>query len=141
MEIENLEKILNGDIDLIDHVDVRDADLYENQVLITPRHVKQMLIDFLQGKVSSDDLKKWASFICLRGEYRCVLTPHAIDKKVTLQENKKYDEIADYYEDMMYVIQKLSTPEIDGEINEKTARQCLKELDKYKDNDMHQFFK
>lgn len=37
----------------------------------------------------------------------------------------------DYYEDMFYVIQCLSTPEIDGEVNEATVNQYLSELDKY----------
>ncbi len=134
MKIENLKKILNGDINLIDQVNVKDIALYEDNVLIKPIHVKKMLIDFLQGNISSDELTKWAKFICLRGEYICV--PISIPRV-----SNTFNEIADYYEDMMYVIQKLSTPEIDGEINEKTVRQYLKELDKYKGNDMHQFFK
>ena len=36
--------------------------------------------------------------------------------------------MADYYEDMFYVIQCLSTPEIDGEVNEKQVRLYLSEL-------------
>lgn len=58
MEISNLQKILNGDIDFIDYVNVKDIDLYENQVLNTPQHVSSMLVDFLQEKVSTDDLMK-----------------------------------------------------------------------------------
>jgi hypothetical protein len=76
-----------------------------------------MLNDYLAGKVNANDLTRWAMFICLRAEYG---TPDYLD-----------DEIADYYEDMFYVIQCLSTPEIDGEVNEERVRQYLSELDKY----------
>jgi len=122
LKIEHLKRILNGDID---HINVRDIALYEDNVLIQPRHVRKMLIDFLQGKISSEDLTKWAEFICLRGEY--VSVPTNIPPT-----SRKFDEIADYYEDMMYVIQRLSTPQIDGEVTEERVKQYLLELDQYK---------
>lgn len=134
MEKDNLIKILNGDIDLIDQVNVRDQEsLFKNRTTIRPKHVRKMLIDFLQGKINSDDLIKWAVFICLRTEYICV--PSGIPLS-----DPKLDEIADYYENMMYVIQRLSTPEIDGEVTKERVKQYLKELDKYKDDDMRGFF-
>ena len=57
-------------------------------------------------------------FICLRAEYYG--TPYSLD-----------DELADYFEDMFYVIQRLSTPEIDGEVNEGRVKKYLSELNKY----------
>ncbi len=117
MERTNLIKILNGDIDLIDHVNVRDVALFGVHVTIYPRDVRKMLLHFLNGQITSVDLNKWAQFITLRAEYCC---PHW-----------EIDKIADYYEDMMYVIQCLSTPEIDGEINESQVKQYLSELEKY----------
>ena len=76
-----------------------------------------MLSAFLDKKINAEDLTNWARFICIRGEY---CSPNYLD-----------DEIADYYEDMFYVIQRLSTPKIDGEVNEERVKQYLSELDKY----------
>jgi hypothetical protein len=117
MEQTDLLKILEGDISRIDSVNVEDVALYEVRVTVQPCHVRTMLNDYLAGKVNANDLTRWAMFICLRVEYG---TPDYLD-----------DEIAYYYEDMFYVIQCLSTPEIDGEVNEERVRQYLSELDKY----------
>tara|TARA_R110000868_G_scaffold368973_1_gene632214 strand:- start:1424 stop:1804 length:381 start_codon:yes stop_codon:yes gene_type:complete len=117
MEQIDLLKILEGDISRIDSVNVSDIALYEVRVTVEPRHIRTMLNDYLDCKVNAKDITRWASFICLRAEYG---TPNYLD-----------DEIADYYEDMFYVIQRLSTPEIDGEVNEERVRQYLSELDKY----------
>lgn len=117
MEKINLLKILEGDIALIDKVNVKDIALYEDRVTVEPRHVRNMLLDYLANKINSSDLTKWARFICLRGEYG---TPYYLD-----------DEMADFFEDMFYVIQRLSTPEIDGEITEERVKGYLLELEKY----------
>lgn len=127
MKKNDLIKILHGDIELIDRVNVGDvSEFNKNDVLIRPGHVRNMLHKFLRNEVSSEDLTKWAMFICLRCEYVCV--PEKYEPL-----SQKSDEIADYYEDMMYVIQKLSTPQIDGEVNEKSVREYLSELEKYRD--------
>lgn len=117
MDKQNLIDILNGDIDLISKVNERDIALYEMEVIVCPKHVKTMLTAYLDKKISAEDLTNWAGFICIRGEY---CSPNYMD-----------DEMADYYEDMFYVIQRLSTPEIDGEVNEERVMQYLSELDKY----------
>lgn len=118
MDKINLLKILEGNVSLIDRVNVNDVALSEDHVTVEPHHVRKMLKHYLAGQISSKDLTRWAIFICLRGEYYG--TPYSLD-----------DEMADYFEDMFYVIQRLSTPEIDGEVNEERVRQYLSELDKY----------
>jgi hypothetical protein len=120
MELSDLLKILHGDIPLISKVNERDVALYDMEVIVYPRDVKYMLRSYLEGKVNSDDLTNWAGFICIRGEY---CSPNYLD-----------DDIADYHEDMFYVIQRLSTPEIDGEVNEATVKSYLAELEKYPDD-------
>lgn len=120
MELNDLLKILQGDISLISKVNESDVALYDMEVIVYPRDVKYMLRAYLEGMISSDDLTNWARFICIRGEY---CSPNYLD-----------DDIADYYEDMFYVIQRLSTPEIDGEVNEATVKSYLAELDKYPDD-------
>lgn len=117
MDAINLLKILEGDISLIDQVNVHDVDLPDD-ILIEPRHVRRILKDYLAGKISSENLTRWAMFICSRFEY-CVVID-AFDF-----------ELADYFEDLFYVIQRLSTPLIDGAVNEERVRQYLSELDKY----------
>lgn len=120
MELNDLLKILHGDISLISKVNESDVALYDMEVIVYPRDVKYMLRAYLEGMISSDDLTNWARFICMRGEY---CSPNYLD-----------DDIADYYEDIFYVIQRLSTPEIDGEVNEATVKSYLAELDKYPDD-------
>jgi hypothetical protein len=120
MEQEPLLKILNGDLSYIDLVNLDDVALYEVRVTILPNHVRTMLTNYLAGKYSADDLTRWARFTCMRTEYG---SPNYLD-----------DEMADYYEDMFYVIQRLSTPEIDGEVNEASVKSYLAELDKYSDD-------
>ncbi len=117
MEKRDLIKILEGDVSHIDSVNVEDVALYEVRVTVEPQHVKKMLLNYLSGRCSAEDLTRWASFICMRGEYGSA--------------NYLDDEMADFYEDMFYVIQCLSTPEIDGDVNEKQVKLYLSELDKY----------
>ncbi len=84
-------------------------------IIVFPNQVKKILLSYLKNEMSDDALNIWAEFLCFRGEY------------VGNDDNE--DE--DYYEDMWYVVQKLSTPEIDGEITPDTVREYLRELDKY----------
>jgi hypothetical protein len=120
MERTKLLEILHGNIALIDSVNVKDIALYSTQVTIFPKDVKKILLEYLRNKLNADDLIKWATFICARAEYTC--------------PNWQDDEKSDYYEDMMYVIQKLSTPQIDGDINVERITQYFTELKKYADD-------
>lgn len=117
MEKQQLIDILNGDIARISKVNETDVALFDMEVIIYPKHVRNILQAYLAKKISAEDLINWADFICIRGEY---CSPNYLD-----------DEMANYYENMFYVIQRLSTPEIDGEINEERAKAYLKELEKY----------
>lgn len=114
MEREDLLKILHGDIYHISQVNETDVALYEMEVTIAPKDVKTMMLSYLAGNITADDLTNWAGFLCIRAEYTA---PESVDE--------------DYYEGMWDVIQCLSTPEIDGEVNEERVRQYLSELDKY----------
>lgn len=116
MEQTDLLKILHGDISHIGQVNESDVALFGMRVMVTPIDIKKMLLDYLDGKLSADDLTNWAGFLCIRTEY---VSP------------KCEDSNPDYYEDMWYVVQCLSTPEIDGEINEKQVHLYLSELEKY----------
>ncbi|MEM2160993.1 MAG: hypothetical protein QXN55_08580 [Candidatus Nitrosotenuis sp.] len=127
MEYDDLLKILNGDISHIDCVTSGDIALYSMQVTVLPKHVRKMLWNYLAGKISAEELSRWANFLCLRAEYSSV---HYLDDKL---DDSLKDKLADYYEDMWYVIQRLSTPEIDGEIDEARVRSYLDELKKYPD--------
>jgi hypothetical protein len=118
MKKSDLEKVLNGDVVHIDSLDMYEPTDPKNEVVVLPIHVKKMLITYLDSKINSEQLNAWAEFLCFRsGEYVC--------------EDWDDFEKADYYEDMWYVVQKLSTPIIDGDITPETVRQYLKELDKY----------
>ncbi|MBA2655188.1 MAG: hypothetical protein H0U71_09030 [Gammaproteobacteria bacterium] len=115
MELTDLIKILHGDISHIDTVDESDMGLYSMRVIVTPVEVKKILLAYLSGELSANDLTNWAGFLCIRTEY---VSP-------------RHESNPDYYEDMWYVVQCLSTPEIDGEVSEKQVKLYLSELDKY----------
>lgn len=120
MEYTDLLRILHGDISHINEVNADDVALYETNVTIKPTNVREILCKYLSGDVNAAQLVGWAKFICSRGEYIC--------------PNWEDDNFSDYYEDMFYVIQRLSTPEIDGEINNKRIKQYIVELEKHSDD-------
>lgn len=121
MKKDELITILNGDLAHIYNLDMYEDSDPTIRIVVYPKHVKALLELYLSKKITANELTLWANFICIRGEYVC--------------ENSSSDESADYYEDMFYVIQKLSTPEIDGEITPDTVKVYLTELDKYFTND------
>lgn len=122
MNRNDLTRVLNGDLAHMLNLDIYETNDPNLEVTILPKHVKAILLSYLKEKISSEQLNSWAEFIYFRsGEY--------------VSENWEDDESADFYEDMWYVIQKLSTPEIDGDITPETVRIYLKELDKYFEND------
>lgn len=118
MEREDLIKILEGDISHIDSVNIKDVGKFTVRVVVEPHHVKKMLLNYLNGKINANDLTKWASFICMRGGEYVDAYPRYPD-----------DKMEDFYEDMFYVIQRLSTPQIDGEVNEERVKAYLSELE------------
>ncbi len=121
MNRNDLTRVLNGDLNHMFNLNMYEANDPNLEVTILPKHVKAMLISYLDKKVTSEQLNSWAEFVYFRsGEY--------------VSENWENDESADFYEDMWYVIQKLSTPEIDGEITPESVQIYLKELDKYFEN-------
>lgn len=114
-------KILNGDVSHVNNVDIHEDSEPNIQLIVLPKHVKNMLLLYLANNISAEKLSNWSSFVLIRDEYIC--------------ENCDSDESVDFYEDMFYVLQKLSTPFIDGEITPDTVREYLSELDKYFTND------
>ena len=116
MNIKNLHSILKGNISLIDKVNVYDTALFTDNVPIHPQDIEKMLHKFLDGEITENELSKWAAFLSIRGEY---CNP---DLKV---ENE------DFYQDMWDVIYSLSTPEIDGVINDENVKKYLIVLKKY----------
>jgi hypothetical protein len=119
-KIQMLEEILNGNIWLIDKFDINQVSYLKDEVIVKPIHVRKLINQFLCKAISAADLQKWARFICMRTEY---VVPGGDN-----------DEVNDHYEDMYYVVQLLSTPEIDGEINEAQVRTYLQKLEKYPDD-------
>ncbi len=125
MKKEDLEAILNGNIAHISEVNMYEDTDPNIEIIVMPIHVQNMLLAYLNKKITDEELNEWATFICFRGggEYVC--------------SDWENEESVDFYEDMFYVVQKLSTPEIDGEITPETVEKYLRELDKYfKTNDL-----
>ncbi len=112
--------ILDGEFSNLTYLNLVSPDLSDVKIEVQPFQVRKIIISYLNGKINSLNLNRWAEFLCFRDEY--------------VSKNWENEKSADFYEDMWYVVQKLSTPEIDGEITPETVRQYLKELDKYFEN-------
>lgn len=109
---EILTNILSGNTELIKtYVSMFDRYNSKCKILVTPEHIKKVLIDYLDKKMCSQELSIWADFLCCNDGF---FTP--------------YHENEDYYENMWYVVQRISTPFIDGEINIENISKYLAEL-------------
>lgn len=114
----DLEKILSGDVAHILEVDMHEPSDPKIEVVVLPMHLKNILLAYLDDKINEVEINTWAEFLCFRsGEY---VSANWMDAKTV-----------DLYEDMWHVVQKLSTPEIDGAITTITVKEYLKELEKY----------
>ena len=120
MERTDLIKVLDGDVSHIEKVNINDPASYEVKIPILPKNVEKMLQAYLSDNITEKDLSNWANFLCLRSEY--------------ISAGYMNEELADYYENMWYVIQRLSTPEIDGEINQERVELYLNEIRTYTNN-------
>lgn len=102
---EIFTKIVSGETELIQtYVIMYSRYNSELKVQITPEKIKLVL---------SKELQIWADFLCFND---ILVTPN--------HENE------DNYEDMWYVLQKISTPFIDGEISIARISDYLSELNK-----------
>ena len=118
IEKTDLEKILNGDVEHIKNIDMYEPINSKNKVPVLPINVKRMLLLYLDKRINNEELSSWAKVIYFRSsEY----------VSVALKDEKNGDS----YENMWYVIKKLSTPEIDGKITPEIVKQYLKELHNY----------
>ena len=84
------------------------------EIVVRPLDVQGMLRRYLAGTLDAHSLRQWAAFIVLSEAYA---PPEAEGTN---------DE--DLYEPMWYVLQQLSTPEIDGAISPHRARKHLDEI-------------
>ena len=73
-----------------------------DEVIVTPRTIQNMLEKYLNNSVSARELSEWASFLITSDIYIC--------------PDWENDDKAEQYETMWYVLQQISSPEIDGEI-------------------------
>jgi len=83
------------------------------EVEIRPTLVINMLNSFIKGEKTKEQLKEWANFITLTGAFA---TP-----------NWKNDNTF-RYDPMWDVLGRLSTPEIDGELTTRAAKEYITEL-------------
>jgi len=80
-----------------------------------------MLKKYLDGKISEEELKSFALFILAMDTY---VQPN----EKYCEENPTDYEAADLYEDMWYILQQLSSPEIDGELTSERAEKFIETL-------------
>ncbi len=114
----DLKRILDGDVVHIDRLEAMgESYITDLEVTLLPIHVKNILLSYLNNKITADELVKWAGFICIHPEYVC--------------KDWENDESTDFYETMFDVVQSVSVPEINYEITPENVRRYLKELDKY----------
>lgn len=91
------------------------SDPFSCEVGVELPRVIQRLESYLEGSLSAEELTLWATHLTLIDAY---VTPGWED-----------DELADRYEVMWDVLQELSTPAIDGEIDEQRVSGYLDRLE------------
>jgi len=123
MDKSDLIKILHGDITRLRISREQGVYVFNVEVTMYPADVKYILLQYLSDKISADDLWEWARYILINSDVYRHPRDHNDD-----EESDYY-----YYETMWYVIQRLSTPFLDGEITKPLVERYLTELSQYKD--------
>jgi hypothetical protein len=90
----------------------------DEKIIVYPSQILNMLQMYLHNKINKEELSEWASFLILSDV--CVCPDWEDDTK------------ADKYEPMWYIIQQLSSPEIDGEITVEGVTQHVDALKAFK---------
>jgi hypothetical protein len=90
---------------------VRNTELLDFEIILSPQDLKQVLNNYLQGKIDEKELSLWANYIITLDVY----SPPKSDED-------------DKYENFWHIIQQLSTPEIDEEITFDGVRKHLERL-------------
>ncbi len=88
--------------------------IFAKEIVVFPLQIVNMLCMYLKNEISAEKLSEWASFLITSDVYVC--------------PDWKDQEKSEKYERMWYVLQQLSSPELDGEITQKGVRQHLQTL-------------
>lgn len=109
-------QVLDGKIILNtakEYISLGAQNIYE-EIVVFPLQIFNMLCMYLKNEISAEKLSEWASFLIMSDVYVC--------------SDWKDQEKPEKYERMWYVLQQLSSPELDGEITQKGVRQHLQTL-------------
>lgn len=90
----------------------------DEKIYVTPENVAAMLTQFLNGTVSAEEIAAWSDFLLTEDVYTSPGYPN---------ENE-----TDKYEPMWWILQQLSSPEIDGYLDVSRAEEHLEVLDELK---------
>ncbi|MDO8040340.1 MULTISPECIES: hypothetical protein [unclassified Janthinobacterium] len=87
----------------------------DSDIFVFPNDVAAVIKMYLQQKISASDLKEWASLILSVESYIC--------------PNWENYELADRYQPMWDILQRLEMPAIHGQISASIAETYLQKLD------------
>lgn len=120
------------DFKMLDAIEMLNQDKSFNfNIYVTPSDVAKVLKRYLYDEISPKSLQIWADFIVYREEYTAVQSDIE-------PSDPKYDELADYYEIMWYVLERISTPFLDGELTHDRIKSYLNELKEQYKISLHQ---
>ncbi len=107
MKKNDLIKILRGDIFHINKIHAPYIGNFGIKVTVSPIDIKKMLLKYLEGKISTKNIAKWALFLCTRSEY---VSPLYANPSLDYYLTKRFDEVDwTYYKDMWLIVEGLST--------------------------------
>lgn len=113
--------ILKGEMQPFDAADVlqkwNKTVQEDDEVEVVPKYIILKLNLYLEDKINEEQLSEWAAFIVTMEGFE---TPHWKDD---------YD-LADNYDPMWEILQRLSTPHLDGWVNKELAKDYIAVLKK-----------
>ena len=102
----------------IDKLNIKSQEIDEIEIAIVPDDIIYVLQKFLSGKLQSEYLLDWSSFLIIENVF---VDPEWI-----------YDPYSDSYEPIWWVLQQLTCPAIDGAITFTRVKELAKYLEDLK---------
>lgn len=90
-------------------------EVLDTEVVVMPSAVVNILLRYLNSEIESADVQHWADLLVNNETFVC--------------PNWQDDDVADRYEPMWYVLQRLASPAIDGGISVDNVRCYLKDIE------------
>lgn len=95
-----------------------------HEIEVCPKHIIAVLNKYLANEISDECLVRWADLLISNENYIC--------------PNWQDDTLVDMHEPMWYVLQRIASPSVDGNLSPGKVSEYLKEVENVEKN-LHQY--